>query len=103
MPLVIEQSQSKLQLIFAVSIFLLSFTLILSEKFSRAIIAFLGGGLLVVTGVLSDEDVIHALDFETLGLLLGMMIIVAIMKDSGIFQYAAIKAAKLAKAKPAGI
>lgn len=94
---------SRLHLILAVGIFLLSFGLILSERYSRAIIAFLGGGLLVITGVLTDEDAIHALDFETLGLLLGMMIIVAIMKDSGIFQYAAIKAAKLAKAKPMGI
>ncbi len=103
MPHITEYTASSFQLILAVSIFLFSFILILSEKFSRAIIAFLGGGLLVITGVLTDEDVIHALDFETLGLLLGMMIIVAIMKDSGIFQYAAIKAAKLSKAKPAGI
>ncbi len=98
-----EHVASSFQLVLAVSIFLLSFILILSEKFSRAIIAFLGGGFLVVLGVLSDEDVIAALDFETLGLLLGMMIIVAVMKDSGVFQYAAIKAAKMAKAKPVGI
>ncbi len=102
-PQAAEHVASPFQLVLAVSIFLLSFILILSEKFSRAIIAFLGGGFLVVLGVLSDEDVIAALDFETLGLLLGMMIIVAIMKDSGIFQYAAIKAAKMAKAKPMGI
>lgn len=100
---VAPSASSQLHLILAVSIFILSFSLILSEKYSRAIIAFLGGGLLVITGVLNEEDVIHALDFETLGLLLGMMIIVAIMKDSGVFQYAAIKAAKLAKAKPMGI
>ncbi len=103
LPQMTEHTTSSFQLFLAVAIFLLSFTLILSEKFSRAIIAFLGAGFLVISGVLNDKDVIHALDFETLGLLLGMMIIVAIMKDSGIFQYAAIKAAKLAKAKPFGI
>ncbi len=103
LPAVAEHTVSSFQIILAVGIFLLSFILILSEKFSRAIIAFLGAGTLVMSGVMDDKDVIHALDFETLGLLLGMMIIVAVMKDSGVFQYAAIKAAKLAKAKPLGI
>lgn len=84
----------------AVGIFLISYAAILSEKINRAIVAVLGGGLMVLTGVLNQEQAVQGMDFNTLGLLLGMMIIVAITKESGIFQYVAIRAAKMVKAEP---
>src|SRR6185369_13659537 len=46
---------------------------------------------------------IRGIDFNTLALLTGMMLIVAVTRKSGVFQYVAIRAAKLAKANPAGI
>jgi Na+/H+ antiporter NhaD/arsenite permease-like protein len=85
-------------------IFLGSYGLIISEKIHRTTVALFGGGLLVVLGSImnfySQEKAIATIDFNTIGLLVGMMIIVGIAKDTGIFQYVALKTAKLAKGDP---
>ena len=85
-------------------IFLGSYGLIISEKIHRTITAIFGAGLLVVLGTLMDfyhqGEAIAAVDFNTIGLLIGMMIIVGITKETGIFQYVAIKTAKFARGNP---
>lgn len=91
------------QLWTAVAIFLVAYSIILTERVNRAIIAVLGAGLMVLTGVLTQDQALQGVDFNTIGLLLGMMIVVAVTKESGVFQYVAIKAAKLVKANPMGI
>jgi Na+/H+ antiporter NhaD/arsenite permease-like protein len=98
-----EHSASALKLWTAVAIFLATYGIVLSEKINRAIVAVLGGGLMVLLGILTQDQAIASIDFNTIGLLLGMMIIVAITKDSGVFQYVAIKAAKMVKANPTGL
>ncbi|MBI1308577.1 MAG: hypothetical protein GC129_01785 [Proteobacteria bacterium] len=87
----------------ATSIFLASYALILSERLNRALIAMLGAGLLIVFGVLTQHEAIEAIDFNTIGLLLGMMVIVTVTKETGLFQYVALKSAHLVKAHPAGL
>jgi Na+/H+ antiporter NhaD/arsenite permease-like protein len=57
----------------------------------------------VVLGVLSQEEAIRGIDWNTIGLLTGMMILVSISRRSGMFQYVAIWSAKAARAHPAGI
>lgn len=88
----------------ALLIFLASYGIIISEKIHRTIIALFGGALMVTVGVLmhfyTQEQAIHHIDFNTIGLLVGMMIIVGVSKDTGLFQYVAIKAAKFAKGDP---
>ena len=76
---------------------------IMSEKLNRAIVALLGGGLMISLGLLTQEQAVDGVDFNTLALLTGMMLIVAISRRSGIFQYVAIISAKAARASPAGI
>jgi Na+/H+ antiporter NhaD/arsenite permease-like protein len=76
---------------------------IMSEKMNRAIVALLGAGLMIVLGVLNQEAAIRGVDFNTLALLTGMMIIVSVTRKSGIFEYVAIWSAKKAKANPAGL
>jgi Na+/H+ antiporter NhaD/arsenite permease-like protein len=80
-----------------------TYATIMSEKVNRAIIALIGAGVMIVVGVLDQEEAIHGIDWNTIGLLTGMMILVSISRRSGMFQYLAVKSAQLAKAHPAGI
>ncbi|CAG7635709.1 putative transporter [Paenibacillus solanacearum] len=91
------------QAIWAICIFLVIYGLIISEKIHRTVLAMAGGVLMVVFGIVSQETAIHHIDFNTLGLLVGMMIIVGITAKTGLFKYIALKAAKLAQGKPTRI
>jgi Na+/H+ antiporter NhaD/arsenite permease-like protein len=82
------------------SILIATYAAIMSERLNRAIVALLGAGLMIVTGVLTQEQAIAGEDFNTLALLVGMMVLVAIARRSGMFQYLAIWAAKAAKGRP---
>lgn len=96
-------SWSDSKVILATAIFLTTYALVLTEKINRAILAVLGGGAMVLLGIMDQEAAIFSVDFNTIGLLLGMMIIVAVTKESGVFQYMAIWSAKKVKANPIGI
>ncbi|MGV3487715.1 MAG: ArsB/NhaD family transporter [Tuberibacillus sp.] len=88
------------QAIYALSLFLIVYAIIVSEKIHRTIVA-LGGGLLMIGfGFLNQETAIHHIDFNTIGLLTGMMIIVAITAETGLFHYIAIWSAKMVKGNP---
>ena len=88
-----------------VSTFVLAITYatIMSEKVNRAIVALVGTGVMILVGVLDQEEALRGIDWNTIGLLTGMMILVSISRRSGMFQYLAIWSAKAAKAHPAGI
>lgn len=88
------------QALFAIAIFLVTYAFIISEKLHRTIVAMSGGILMVLFGIVTQEQAIHHIDFNTLGLLIGMMILVAITAQTGVFKYVAIRAAKVAKGKP---
>ncbi|MFC7443062.1 ArsB/NhaD family transporter [Laceyella putida] len=91
------------QAIWAIGIFLIIYALIISEKIHRTIVAMIGGGLMVTLGIVNQETAIHHIDFNTLGLLVGMMIIVNITADTGLFKYISVVAAKQAKGNPVRI
>jgi Na+/H+ antiporter NhaD/arsenite permease-like protein len=84
----------------AAFLFVGSYIVIMTEKVNRAIVALLGAGLLIITGLLSQEEAIRAVDFNTLGLLAGMMVIVHITSKTGVFGYIATLAAQKSKARP---
>lgn len=90
----------EIQAYIAGAIFLLTYAVIISEKIHRTVVAMLGAGLLIFIGILDQEKAVEMIDFNTLGLLTGMMIIVGIIKRTGLFQYLAIKSAKWAKGDP---
>jgi Na+/H+ antiporter NhaD/arsenite permease-like protein len=75
---------------------------IITEKVNRATIALLGGGIMIGVGVLDQAEAIRGIDFNTIALLTGMMILVSVSRRSGMFQYVAIWSAQRAKASPAG-
>ncbi|BBF94475.1 SLC13 family permease [Blastochloris tepida] len=80
-----------------------TYALIISEKVNRSIVALLGAGLMIVVGILDQAEAVRGIDFNTIGLLTGMMILVSISRRSGMFQYVAVWAAKKAHASPWGI
>ena len=84
-------------------ILILSYAVLFSEKLNRAVAVMLGAAAMVLLGVLSYDQALKGIDFNTIALLIGMMIMVGIMEKSGAFQYAAVKSAKLVKANPRGI
>ncbi len=76
------------------------YAVIIAERVNRSIIALLGACLVVFLGVLTFQEAVDAIDFNTIGLLTGMMILVAVSRRSGMFEYLAVWAAKLARAEP---
>ena len=86
--------------IIAIVIFLVTMAAIMTEKLHRTVAAVAGALLLILTGVLSVESGFSYVDLNTLGVLIGRMLFVAVVKNSGIFEYIAIKAAKIAKGRP---
>ncbi len=91
------------QAIWAIGIFLVIYALIISEKVHRTIVAMIGGLLMVTLGIVDQEEALIHIDFNTLGLLIGMMIIVSITADTGLFKFIAIWAAKKSKGNPVRI
>jgi len=85
-------------------IFVLTYVGILSEKRHRTIVALTGAAAMVAIGTWVGFYDFHLsvgeIDFNTIFLLMGMMIVVGLFKDTGFFQYLAIRAAKLAKGRP---
>lgn len=81
-------------------VFALTYAAIVSEKLDRTAVALAGGLALIFLGVLSQEQAIDAVDFNTLGLLVGMMILVSVLRQTGVFRYAAITTARLAGGRP---
>lgn len=72
----------------------------MSEKLHRTAAALAGTVLLLLTGILNVNKAIKYVDFNTIGVLVGMMLFVAVIKHSGLFEYISIKAAKMAKGNP---
>jgi Na+/H+ antiporter NhaD/arsenite permease-like protein len=64
------------------------------------VVALAGALLMIIFQVISQARAIEHIDFNTIGLLIGMMVIVMILKRTGVFQYIAIKSAKIAKGEP---
>src|SRR5258708_18144590 len=76
------------------------YALIVTEWINRAVIALLGAGLMIQFGVLDQAEAVKGIDFDTIALLAGTMIIVSISAKSGVFQYLAVWSAQKARAEP---
>ncbi|MDF2587900.1 MAG: hypothetical protein K0S41_1741 [Anaerocolumna sp.] len=84
----------------SVSVFIVVMALIISEKINRTVAALAGASVIIVMHIFSGEKALEYIDFNTIGVLIGMMIIVGIVKNTGVFEYLAIYAAKKAKGDP---
>jgi Na+/H+ antiporter NhaD/arsenite permease-like protein len=88
----------------AVVVFLAAYILIATERVPKMVTALAGAGVILAFGVASSEDAFYShdtgIDWDVIFLLLGMMIIVGILRQTGVFEYIAIWAAKRAKGSP---
>ena len=93
------------KLVLGVAIFIVTFYYIISEKYPKSLVAIIGGSLMVVSGILNEEEALETIGYnlEVIFLLVGMMMIVEIMSDTGVFQWVAIKIAQVAKGDPTKI
>ncbi len=91
-------------IVLAAVIFLGCLYLIFSEKLNRTIVAMAGAAVMMGCGLLfgfySETEALQAIDFETIGLLLGMMILVALLEPTGFFQFLAVWAGRLSRGQP---
>lgn len=91
---------STMQMLVSSSIFMAAYVLIIWDKFDRTVVALSGASLMILFRILSQEKAFEEIDYNTLGLLISMMIIVMITKRSGVFEYMAVKTVKIAKGEP---
>lgn len=84
----------------AISIFLLVMLAIITEKINRTLAAVGGALLMIILNIMPLESGISHIDFNTIGVLVGMMIVVAVVKNSGLFEFVAIWTAKKSKGDP---
>jgi Na+/H+ antiporter NhaD/arsenite permease-like protein len=84
-------------------ILVLTYAVIIWDRFNRAVVALLGAAILILVGALDQVEAVKGIDWNTIGLLTGMMILVSIARRSGMFQFVAIWSAQRVNANPAGI
>lgn len=86
--------------ILALSIFIVVFGLIVSGLLDATVVSLTGAVLMVLTGILTFEEAIASIQFETLALLMAMMLLVEVSREAGIFSWLAVKIAKLSRGNP---
>src|SRR5271155_1421965 len=89
---------------YAITVFLLAYAFIISERFNQTKVALVGAGLMVCLPVMDSPDVFYSedngIDWDVIFLMLGMMMIVSILRQTGVFEYIAIWAVKRANGSP---
>lgn len=90
--------------VLAVVVFVAAYVLIATEKIPKMVTALVGAGLVLILGVVGAEDAFYSQDtgiaWDVIFLLFGMMVIVGVLRNTGVFEYTAIWAVKRAKGKP---
>jgi Na+/H+ antiporter NhaD/arsenite permease-like protein len=87
----------------ATALLVFTYAAVITERMNRSIIALLGAGLMVLSGVLTQDEAIRGIDFNTIALLTGMMVLVSISRRCGMFEYLAIWSAQKGRAHPGGM
>ena len=81
-------------------IFLVTYGLIATERVDKTVAALLGGSLVVILGIIDQEEAFGAIDLNVIFLLAGMMILAGILRRTGFFQWVAIRSVKVARGEP---
>jgi Na+/H+ antiporter NhaD/arsenite permease-like protein len=84
----------------AIVIFALALALIATERLDRTKVALLGAVLVLLTQTIEQDTAIEAIDWSTLGLLVGMMIVVRVTEPTGAFTWVAIRAGQISRGRP---
>ena len=89
-----------LEAIIGLTIFVGTYALIATERVHKAVAALAGGVLMILLGVVSQEQAFEEIDFNVIFLLAGMMILAGIVRKTGVFGWLAVRAARLAGGDP---
>src|SRR5690349_10582473 len=87
----------------ATAILVATYLGVIVDHINRAIAALVGAGLMIVLGVLNQDAAVRGVDFNTIALLTGMMLIVGITRRCGVFEYVAILSAQRVRASPPAV
>jgi Na+/H+ antiporter NhaD/arsenite permease-like protein len=87
----------------AIAIFALSLAAIASERFDRTKVALVGATLMLLTQTIDQEHAIESIDFNTIGLLAGMMLMVRLTETSGVYNWLAIRAGQISRGRPLAV
>ena len=87
----------------AVGIFVLALAAIASERVHRTKVALVGAGLVVITQTIEQEQAVEAIDFNTIGLLAGMMLMVKLTETTGVYNWLAIRAGQISRGRPLAV
>ncbi len=87
----------------SVTVLAVTYAFIIAGRHNRAVVALIGAVVVILVGALDQSEAIKGIDWDTIGLLTGMMMLVAISRRSGLFQYLAVWSAQRVEAHPAGI
>lgn len=89
---------------YAIAVFVVAYGFIITERFNKTTVALVGAGCVILLPVIDSPDVFYSqnsgIDWDVIFLMLGMMIIVSILRQTGAFEYAAIWAVKRANGSP---
>ena len=88
---------------FAIAIFAVALGVIASERVDRTKVALLGAIAVLLTQTIDQEQAIEAIDFNTIGLLAGMMLMVRITQTTGVYSYLAIRAGQVSRGRPLAV
>lgn len=81
-------------------VFLAAYALIATERFDRTLAALLGGLLVIVFGVIDQQEAFAAIDFNVIFLLTGMMVLAGALGRTGLFEWLAIRSVKMSRGEP---
>jgi Na+/H+ antiporter NhaD/arsenite permease-like protein len=84
----------------AVVVFLVALAVVAGDWVHRTQVALIGAAVVVLAGVIDQEQAIEAVDFNTIGLLVGMMVVVRLTEPTGVYNYLAIRAGQIARGRP---
>jgi Na+/H+ antiporter NhaD/arsenite permease-like protein len=87
----------------SLAVLAVTYGFIIGGRFNRAVVALIGAMFVVLIGALDQPAALRGIDWDTIGLITGLMILVAISRRSGLFQYLAVWSAQRVKANPAGV
>lgn len=89
-----------IHMIITIAIFIITMVFVMTELINRTVAALAGGILMILFNIMPEKTAFTYIDLNTIGVLIGMMLSVSIVKNTGLFEYVAIKSARAAKADP---
>lgn len=87
-------------MVLALAIFVVTYVLIITEWVNKMLAAMIGGFTIILVGILTQQEALLAVDWNVIFFLIGMMMVISVLKKTGVFMYLAIKTAKVARGKP---